>query len=863
VEVTAALPRPPGLPQESPKEALRRARAALREAFERGGDSEHLLRQLRLLVDAQLKRAWREFKLPGSLSLVAVGGYGRGELYPYSDVDILVLLPPSQAGADATGVIEALIGHLWDIGLEVGHSVRSVAECVEESSKDITVQTSLLEARLIVGSRRLFEQLRATLREGFDATAFFAAKQLEQEQRHLKYQESAFNLEPNVKEAPGGLRDLQVLRWIGRATEVGGTWTEFAARGLITHAEARQCARHEKTLTRVRIILHYAAGRREDRLLFDYQETMAQKLGYAATEARRASERVMEKYYRTAKSVTQLNTIIMQNLGALLDPYADSEKHPINERFQSVRELLDAREPDLFEREPAAILECFLLMQQHAELKGVTAATLRALWRARTRIDARFRRDPANRAAFLKLFQQPRGIVHELRRMNQYSVLGRYLPEFGRVVGQMQHDLFHVYTVDQHILMVVRNLRRFTMLEFAHEYPLCSRLIAGFERHWLLYIAALFHDIAKGRGGDHSELGAVDAQRFCRAHGLPAEDTELVVFLVENHLRMSAVAQKQDLSDPQVVGRFAELVGNERRLTALYLLTVADVRGTSPKVWNAWKGKLLEDLYNATRRRLAGGMPTTSEDILAKQKEALRLLSIYGLSDGFEKDLWKRLDVPYFLRHDAKEIAWQTRLLYRKFDTAEPVVRARLSSVGEGLQVTIYAHDQPYLFARICSYFESIGFSIVDAKIHTTRHNYALDTFQVLGTGTLPDYRDMIRMIETELARRIARQEALPPPVKGRVSRQLKHFPIQPEVHIKPDENGKYHALSVIAGDRPGLLYRVARVLGEYHVELQSAKITTLGERAEDTFLVSGADLAKPRQVLQLEQDLIAALQDT
>ncbi|HXC41603.1 MAG TPA: nucleotidyltransferase domain-containing protein, partial [Burkholderiales bacterium] len=411
MEVSAALPRPPGPPQESHKDALRRARAALREEFERGGDSERLLRQLRLLVDAQLKRAWREFKLPGSLSLVAVGGYGRGELYPYSDVDILVLLPAAST-EDAMPLIEALIGHLWDIGLEVGHSVRTVAECVEESSKDITVQTSLLEARLIVGSRRLFEQLRATLRDGFDAKAFFAAKQLEQEQRHLKYQESAFNLEPNVKEAPGGLRDLQVLRWIGRATEVGGTWAEFAARGLITHAEARQCARHEKTLTRVRIILHYAAGRREDRLLFDYQEAMAEKLGYAATEARRASERVMEKYYRTAKSVTQLNTIIMQNLGALLDPYAASEKHPINERFQSVRELLDAREPDLFERQPGAILECFLLMQQHAELKGVTAATLRALWRGRTLIDARFRRDPANRAAFLKLFQQPRGIVH-------------------------------------------------------------------------------------------------------------------------------------------------------------------------------------------------------------------------------------------------------------------------------------------------------------------------------------------------------------------------------------------------------------------------------------------------------------------
>jgi [protein-PII] uridylyltransferase len=861
MQVATAPAWPVGPPHETNKETLRLARQALREQFERDGDSDRLLRQLRLLVDAQLKRAWRQFHIPESLALVAVGGYGRGELYPFSDVDILILLPGPLGEADSR-LIEGLIGHLWDIGLEVGHSVRTVAECIDESAKDITVQTSLLEARRILGSRGLFEQLRARVREHFDAKAFFAAKQLEQEQRHLKYQESPFNLEPNVKEAPGGLRDLQVLIWIGRATGVGGTWTEFAGRGLITRAEARLCARHENTLTRVRIILHYAAGRREDRLLFDYQETMAEKLGFAATADRRASERVMEKYYRTAKSVTQLNTIIMQNLGAQLHPYADSEKHPVNERFQSVRDLLDARDPELFEREPRAILECFLLMQEHAELNGITAPTLRALWRARSRIDGRFRRDPGNRALFLRLFQSPRGIVHELRRMNQYSILGRYLPDFGRIVGQMQHDLFHVYTVDQHILMVVRNLRRFTMLEFAHEYPLCSRLMAGFERHWLLYIAALFHDIAKGRGGDHSELGSADALRFCRAHELPAEDTALITFLVENHLRMSAVAQKQDLSDPQVIARFAELVGTERRLTALYLLTVADVRGTSPKVWNAWKGKLLEDLYDATRRRLAGGMPTTSEDIQAKQAEARRLLRIYGLADGVEKELWQRLDVPYFLRHDAKEIAWQTRLLYNRIDSPQPVVKARLSPVGEGLQVMIYAHDQAYLFARICGYFESIGFSIVDAKIHTTRHSYALDTFQVLGTGALPHYREMIQLIETELARRIERQEALPPPVRGRVSRQLKHFPIQPEVHIKPDENGQYYALSVTTGDRPGLLYRVARVLGEHRLDLHSAKITTLGERAEDSFLISGDDLARPRMVLQLEQDLISALHE-
>lgn len=841
------------------KESLRRARTQLKEVFQGSGNARSLLRKHRILIDRALIQTWREFKVPSELALVAVGGYGRGELFPYSDVDILVLLP-SPHSPSLAALLESLIGRLWDLGLEVGHSVRTVSECVEESARDITVQTSLLEARLIAGSRMLFQKLCSVTREGFDGSAFLSAKRLEQEQRHAKYHESPYSLEPNIKEAPGGLRDIQVVKWIGRAVGAGDSWKALAQRGLITPLEARQFALHERTLTHLRVLLHYATGRREDRLLFDYQGTLASLLGFQAAAGRRASELLMEKYYRTAKAVTQLNTITLQNLATMAIPENGADRQIINERFHVVRELLDIGSDDLFDLNPSAMLESFRLMQDHPELKGMTARTLRALWRGRTLIDAEFRRGPGNRRNFLEIFQRPRGIVHELRRMNQYSILGRYLPAFGKVVGQMQHDLFHVYTVDQHILMVIRNLRRFTMVEFAHEYPVCSRLIAGFQRHWLLYIAALFHDIAKGRGGDHSELGMADARKFCKTHGLGKEDIDLVVFLVRHHLEMSTIAQKQDLSDPAVVERFAAIVQTERRLTALYLLTVADIRGTSPKVWNAWKGKLLEDLYNATRRRLSGATNTSSEDILAKQEEARRLLRLFALTDGVEDELWRRLDVAYFLRHDAQDIAWQTRLLYRKVESKVPVVSARLSPIGEGLQVMIYAPDQAYLFARICSYFESIGFNIVDAKIHTTRHGYALDTFQVLGAGTFPSYRDMTQMIEVELAGRIERQDAMPSPAQGRISRQLRHFPITPEVHINPDERAQYYALSIIAGDRPGLLYRVARILGQYKLNLHTAKISTLGERAEDTFVISGADLARPRSVLQLEQALLEAL---
>ncbi|OFZ96654.1 MAG: [protein-PII] uridylyltransferase [Betaproteobacteria bacterium RIFCSPLOWO2_02_FULL_62_17] len=838
---------------------LKADRAMLRARFEKGLGSTALLHAHRKLVDAVLTSAWKALGFPRELALLAVGGYGQGNLFPHSDVDMLVLMPADPDERLASR-IEGFIGRLWDLGLEVGHSVRTVAQCLDEASRDVTVRTALLEARPLAGRRALIQELRQGTLRALDTRAFLKAKQLEQAQRHAKYLESPYSLEPNIKESPGGLRDLQVIRWIALGCGLGSTWSDLAKKGFITVAEARQAARHERFLQTLRIRLHYLAGRREDRLLFDYQDRLAREMGYATTVGKRASEQLMQRYYRGAKAITQLNVLLMQNLEAAAVPEVEDESTQINERFSRQRDLLDIKSEDLFAKEPRAILECFQLMQRHSELKGMTAKTLRALWRAREIIDTRFRNDPVNKANFLALLQQPRGIVHELRRMNQYGVLGAYLPAFRRITGQMQHDLFHVYTVDQHILTVVRNLRRFTMVEFAHEYPLCSRLIAGFDKHWLLYIAAIFHDIAKGRGGDHSLLGMADARRFCRAHGLALEDTELVVFLVEHHLTMSAVAQKQDLADPDVLRRFVDIVKSERRLIALYLITVADIRGTSPKVWNAWKGKLLEDLFHAADRLLRGENVTFDNDILHKQEEALRLLRLYGLSDDVQEELWKQLDVPYFLRHDAQEIAWQTRHLYRNCQTQKPVVKARLSPVGEGLQVMIYTLDQPQLFARICGYFGAIGFNIVDAKIHTTRNGYALDTFQVMGGKTSPGYREMITLIEHDLASVLLAQEALAAPLRGRISRQLRHFPIQAEVHIQPDDRGQFHLLSITAGDRPGLLYSMALVLARYGVNLHMAKVVTLGGRAEDVFVLSGAALQNPRAVLLLEQDLLETL---
>jgi [protein-PII] uridylyltransferase len=837
------------------RERVAAEREALRAAYLARPRPAELLKRHAQLVDGVIKAVPG---LPHGAALVATGGYGRGELYPFSDIDLLVLLAAEPQPAEREA-LERLIGSLWDIGLEIGHSVRTVPGCLEVAASDVTVATALLEARYLSGSRGLFNGLQKALSEGRDPAAFFRAKKLEQEQRHAKHQDSPYSLEPNLKEAPGGLRDLQVIQWIARASGIGARWTDLVQHKMIEPGEARSLVRHETLLQDLRIRLHYLAGRREDRIVFDLQGALAAQLGDKDSGGRRASEVTMQRYYQAAKGVTQLNTILMQNLEAKLAPRPDTPARALNERFEVRSELLHVKREDSFAREPSAILESFLLMMQHQELRGMTARTLRALWRARSLVNAKFRKDETARLLFIHILQQPRGVVHEFRRMNQYGILGSYLPEFGRIVGQMQHDLFHVYTVDQHILMVLRNLRRFTMPEFAHEFPLCSELMSGFQRPWLLYVGALYHDIAKGRGGDHSKLGAAEARSFAKRHGLSSEDRALVEFLVEKHLAMSHVAQKQDVHDPDVVRAFAEAVGSERNLIALYLFTVADVRGTSPKVWNGWKAKLLEDLFRATRRVLTGQPLARDAALAEKQAEAVRLLRLYALDDKVKDPLWAQLDTAYFLRHDAQEIAWQTRYLHYRVDADRPVIKARLAPFGDGLQVMIYTRDREALFARICGYFERAGFNIAEAKVHTTRNGYALDTFVVMGEGRDAHYQDRIAMIEAELATEVVSEAPLGPPRGGRLSRRVRAFPISPSVDIRPDERGSYHVLSVVASDRPGLLYDIARTLARYRINLQTARINTLGDRAEDVFIVSGEPLADPKAVLQLEQDLVKA----
>ena len=857
------------------RDAYRSDKAALLAAMQSTGASTRgirvLLRKLSSLAGNLLQTLWQRAQLPDDMALVAVGGFGRDQLFPYSDVDVLLLLPDGtapEAGSALRTKLEGFIGSCWDTGLEIGSSVRTVAECLAESAGDVTVQTSLLESRLVCGNAALFAEFQRQYRAQMNPQAFLVAKTLEMRQRHTKYENTPYSLEPNCKESPGGLRDLQMILWVSQAAGLGSNWKELAASGMATAFEVRQIERNEALLCLIRARLHAAAGRHEDRLVFDLQTAVAESFGYRSQAPdgsrlpMRASESLMRRYYWAAKAVSQLSQILLLNIEERLNP-STHEPRPINERFFEKAGLIEVASDDLYTRDPHAILETFLLYQTTVGLKDLSARTLRALYNARGVMDSAFRRDPVNRDAFMRILQQPSGITHAMRLMNQTSVLGRYLWPFRRIVGQMQHDLFHVYTVDQHILMVLRNVRRFFMAEHAHEYPFCSQLAGGWDKPWILYVAALFHDIGKGRGGDHSQIGAEEVRRFCRQHGVDREEARLIEFLVREHLTMSTVAQKQDLSDPDVIGAFAHRVGNERNLTAMYLLTVADIRGTSPKVWNAWKGKLLEDLYRATLRTLGGRAPDAAAEIEARKREALVLLALNALPFEAHKALWATLDVSYFMRHDAADIAWHTRHLSRHVGGAKPVVRARQSLAGDGLQVMVYAADQADLFARICGYFDRVGFSILDARVHTANNGHALDTFQVVASSASEQpghYRELTHMVESDLMRVIEEGGPLPEPTRKRVSRRVKSFPVAPRVTLRPDEKAQRWLLAISASDRAGLLYLVARILAQHHLSVQLAKVSTLGERVEDTFLIQGPELQNNARQIQIETELLQEL---
>ncbi len=829
------------------REALKAANGVLVDRFHAGRAATELVHARAALVDALLARAWR-LHLPDDspdIALVAVGGYGRGELHPASDIDLLILLrdgdEPWQEG------ISAFLTFLWDIGLEVGQSVRNVEECVTEATRDITVATNIQESRLLLGARDLYlEQKRLCSPEHiWPGPAFFTAKWEEQIARHARYQDTGYNLEPNIKESPGGLRDIQMIGWVAKRHFGADTLAELVDHGFLTADEYRLLHEGQAFLWRVRFGLHVLAKRREDRLLFDYQRELARLFGYRDTPQRLAVEQFMKQYYRTVMELSRLNEMLLQLFQEeILYPDASETPTPINRRFQARRGFLEVRHENVFRRYPFALLEAFLLLEQHPELKGVRANTIRLMRRDRELIDPDFRADLRNRSLFMEIMRQTEGVTHELRRMNRYGILAAYLPEFGKIVGQMQHDLFHVYTVDEHTLMVIRNLRRLTVPEFAHEFPFCSELIQSIPKQELLLIAALYHDIAKGRGGDHAELGAVDAEAFCRRHGLSDYDTHLVTWLVRNHLLMSSVAQRQDISDPETVHAFAEKVGEKNRLDYLYLLTIADIRGTSDKVWNDWKGALLKQLYDATRDTFRRGLenPVLQEERIRETRRlALAALQAAGHDPAAAERLWQQLGDEYLLRFRPDEVAWQTGAILARADSRAPLVLVRDAERG-GSDVFVYGPVRADLFLRLTRVLERAGASIMDARIFDTDDGHALDAFRVVDAEGRPLGPERGADLQARLLHALTDPAAKIPEPSTTLPRQVRHFAFPPSIRFDPDPVHGRTLMHVRAVDRPGLLSRIAQALHECGVQLCNARVATFGEKAEDMFYITGAD---------------------
>ncbi len=851
--------------------ALAEGDAALRARFLADEAIDELVHDRARLLDILLTRAWWLHAGPSAndLALVAVGGYGRGELLPCSDVDIMVLLPKTEATPWAGG-LERFLTFLWDIGLEVGHSVRTIDDCRREALADVGVATTLLEARLLTGPPQLLEAMQRALAPDrlWSARDFFEAKVREQRDRHHRYHDTAYNLEPNVKQSPGGLRDIHTVAWVAKRHFGTDTFEELAAHGFLTHREVAQLQVAQSYLWKVRFALHVLTGRREDRLLFDHQIRLARQFGYEDATYTLAVEQFMQRYYRTAMFVSLANELLLQHFREAILSAGDTPSLPLTQNFREREEYLEVAAPDVFVRHPAALLELFVVLQAHPHLRGVRAGTIRLLTAHLWLIDEEFRQNPRNHRLFLEILQAPGGVTHELRRMNLYGVLGRYIPAFGRVVGRMQYDLFHAYTVDAHTLFVVSNLRRFALERYDHEFPKQSQIFRSLPKPELAYLAALFHDLAKGRGGDHSELGAVDAEAFCLEQGLSRYDARLVAWLVRHHLILSITAQKRDIADPQVINEFAQQVGDQTHLDYLYVLTVADVRGTNPRLWNSWKASLLDQLYERARQALRRGLetPIDQEELLAEtQAQSRELLAEAGVAAAAVERVWRQLTEAYFLRHTPEEIAWHTGLLAGRdpADSAPLVAVSPRPGRGGATAVVVYTLGRRHSFARATAAIDQMGLNIVDARITPTGDGGSLDTYFVLEEHgvALSDARRFDDIGE-RLARVVAEREAPAPAVTRRAPRQVRMFTTPTQVYFSDDPANGRTIMELVAADRPGLLSEIGQVLWHERIDLHGAQIVTAGERAEDIFYLTdeqGCLLDGSRQA-PLAEALVRAL---
>ncbi len=838
------------------KKCLRQARTLLNQWFTEKKSIEMLVNAHAWVIDQVLTLAWEHYhwNRETKIALLAVGGYGRGELHPCSDIDILILLATDHYDQHKDN-IEAFLTLLWDIGLKVGSSVRSLDESARQARQDLSIVTNLMESRLISGPTALHSELLECIdtRYMWPSDAYLQAKFEEQRIRHRKYSNTEHSLEPSIKCSPGGLRDLHMLGWVAKRHYGTHDPAELVDLGFLTKAEYGLLIRCRTFLWQVRWALHNQQNRCEDRLLFDYQKNLAILFGFSDQKHSLAVEQFMQQYFRTVMTVAQLKDMLLQHFDDdILKINESCSIAPINQHFRMRNNYIETTHNQVFVEHPPAILEIFVLMTRSPDIQGVRANTIRLLREHRHLVDKKFQNDPRCTRLFLELMRAPYNLTATLRRMARYGILGRYLPEYRKIIGQMQFDLFHTHTVDAHTLLLIKQLRRFNYKESEHLYPIASRVIKKIPKKRLLYIAGLYHDIAKGQHGDHSQLGAIEAEKFCRRHGLDTEDTSLITWLVKEHLTMSLTAQKQDISDPAVIQDFARKVSTPERLDYLYTLTVADINATNPNLWNGWRASLLQQLYRHTRNLFKRGLdnpPLQAELIAEVQSKALSLLASQGITHKQAAQLWQRMEPDYFIRHEPVELAWQLTGILGHTDK-KPLIIIGEPHDGEehgGSKIFIYIPDQPHLFAATVNALDQLNLLIQDAKIFTSNNNFGLDTFTVLERdgSAIGNNVGRIKQIQQHLSKVLTSPQRFPELIKRRTPRQLRHFSRPPEVLLSCQTDSKRPELTLIATDRPGLLALIGKTFMELGIEVHSAKIATFGEKVEDSFLISSSPTEK------------------
>mgnify|MGYP002524172041 CR=1 FL=1 len=849
-----------------PEKTLRylKEKEALKQAFEINSDvSAYLAGHTRLLESVIAERTIAS-DLPKGIALLAAGGFGRAELFPFSDIDLLVLIPDRFPEDDA-GRVSAFLTSLWDLGLSVGASVRTSGETLTDCSHDIALSTNFLESRFLFGDKALFEVTRSEYLRALNPATFFREKELEMHQRRRKHDDTPYELEPDIKDSPGGLRDIQMVLWCAKAAGLIDKPEDLVNRGIFTAEEWAEFSDAHAFLSDLRLRLHLMSRRAENRLLFEKQIPLALSLGIKATSGLDAAELLMKRYYRNAHNVELLNAIAMRSLEEHLFR-ADADEcnlHAIAPGLIARGQTLDIEDSSRLHANPAFLLTLFFEFSHHQELKDFSTELMRALYREARKTDALSFESKACKTVFRHILQSRYGCTRCLQLMNQWGVLGRLIPAFGRVVGQMQHDLFHAYTVDQHTMRVIKYLRRFTHSSYAHEFPHCSEVMAQIDGIEELVLAAIFHDVGKGLGGHHATLGEQMAGSFCTSLGLTPASIDFVRFLVREHLTMSSTAQKKDTSDPSVIADFAALVGDKAHLDALYLLTVADIRATNPKVWNTWKAELIEDLYTKACAALLGNRLRTDKQSLFAEKELSIRSALFqaGLSDEQIRGFLNDLDLTYFMRHAVDDIVWHATILSDKPVDSEPIIELKEVSPGL-LKIFLSQKDKPAVLARVFQTFEHEGLSVLEARIHTTRSGRILDTFLVQDKRNRPNLVDFKMGLSKRLRENLAKNEELRPTKTARLSRRSRSFPVKTVIDIEPDDAGKGALLQMTCTDRIGLLYTVARTLASYGVSLVSAKITTLDERVEDVFFIEGDTLKNPETVLFIETELLRVIEE-